>query len=405
MDQPSGWRVAAAATFCLVVCPSALIVSCFGVLVRPLSIFYGWSPGQIGPALSFMAFAIMLTSLLQGRLLDRFGGRRLVMAFIPIFAVALACLAVLPRSLPLFYLTWFLLPFASLGLWPAVYLKTVSGWFDRHLGLATGLANGGIGIGTIVLPPLITWIMVRGGLQVGFVAMGGLALLAWPVAYFSIRENPSTASPPATSGSGISGVKTSGDTWTYARILHDATYRRIAMGFLLIGVAGTGLLGSIVPILMSKGLSMPLAVSGIAGYGMLNLIGRLVTGALLDRFHVTKVVLGLAMTTVAALICLILNGPVWSWLAAAWTLGLFAGGEFDILAYALRRYFGLDGFGRRYGLAFSAFQLGATGGAALLAASVLLTSSYDLALVVLAMAASAGAALLWTLGSYPSRSQ
>ena len=40
-----------------------------------------------------------------------------------------------------------MLPLLAIGLWPMGYLRIVSGWFERKLGLALGIANAGIGIG------------------------------------------------------------------------------------------------------------------------------------------------------------------------------------------------------------------------------------------------------------------
>lgn len=394
-DGAKGWTVAVVAMSCLVVGPSSLLVASFGVLVGPLSVRYGWSRGEIGLAVSFMAAGIMLCSVLQGALIDRFGSRRVVLVSIPCFAAALAGLCLLPRSLPLFYATWFALPFASVGLWPASYLRVVSGWFDRKLGLATGVANAGIAVSVVLIPPAIAAIAARVSLNASYLTMAALALVAFPIALLGLRELPVLRSPS---------VREPPQSLTYARIVRDPSYRLIAGCFLLLGLTGTGLVANLVPILQSKGLSNGQALNGLAAFGVMNLLGRLTTGYMLDRMHVSRVYWLLMISTVASLVVLVLPTPVLAKIAAVGALGLLAGGEFDILAFSLRRYFGLASFGRMYGLAFSLFQLGAGIGAALLALSVQKFNLYDAGLIVLAASALASALLLGRLGPYPSRS-
>lgn len=392
-DGAKGWTVALVAMSCLIVGPSSLLVSSFGVLLEPLSVRYGWSRGEVGLAVTFMAAGIMLCSVLQGALIDRFGSRRVVLTSIPCFSVALAGLCLLPSSLPLFYATWFALPFASVGLWPASYLRVVSGWFDRKLGLATGVANAGIAVSVVLIPPSLAAIAARGGLNASYLTMAALALVAFPIALLGLRELPIQHLPFAPGQQ---------QSLAFSRIVKDTSYRRIAGCFLLLGLTGTGLVANLVPILQSKGLSTGQALNGLAIFGVMNLLGRLFTGYLLDQMHVSRVYWLLMISTIVSLIVLVLPAPALAKIAAVGALGLLAGGEFDILAFSLRRYFGLANFGRMYGLAFSLFQLGAGIGAALLALSVDRLKHYDFGLIVLAVSAFASALLLSRLGPYPS---
>lgn len=392
IDGPRGWRVTIAALLCLATGPSVLLVACFGVLLGPTSAAYGWGRGEIGGAASAMTLAIMISSVLQGVLVDRYGVRRVVLTSIPLFGVAALAMHWLPRSLPLLYLAWFVLPLAAAGLWPGGYLKAVSGWFDRRLGMATGVTNAGIGIGTIAGPPLVAWAAASFGVGGAWTTIGVLALLAWPVALVGIRERPTALARMG-----------HGEAWTVAEIFASRRYRIVLAAFLLLGVTGTGLVASIVPILTSKGLPPATAVAAFAAFGIMGLTGRIASGWLLDRLHVTRVLYILGVTTFAGLAILIAADATWMLVGGAALLGLMSGGEFDVLAYSLRRYFGLSSFGRMYGMAFSAFQLGATGGAALLATSVARTGSYAMALAVFAVAVLASMALFSRIGAYPDQ--
>lgn len=392
IDGPPAWRVVGAALSGLMVGPSVLLIACFGVFVGPLSLAFGWSRGQIGAGIGALALAIMIAAPIHGVLLDRYGARRLVLTCVPVFALGLFGLALLPARLEFFYAAWFLLPFVSIGLWPVTYLKTVSGWFDARLGLGIGVANTGVGLGTIVLPPLLTAIIAQFGVRGGYVGAGVLALLALPLAIPLLREHvgPRLAAEPA--------------TWSYNAMLRDPRYRRIAIAFLLIGTTGTPLLASLVPIMTAKGLTTGQALAGMAAYGVTVLVGRLCTGMLLDRFHAVAVLYLLGSTAVAGLVVCAVPTTVFATLGAAVLLGLLSGGEFDVLAYVLRRFYGLASFGKMYGGAFAMFQLGGAFGAGILAASIVWTGSYGSGLLVLAAAIGASMVTFATIGPYSARS-
>ncbi len=395
VDSAQGWRVTLAAMACLVVGPSTLLVSSFGVLAGPLGREFGWARDQVGLAVSLMAVAIMIAAPLQGILIDRHGVRRVVLLCIPIFAAGVASLAMLPDNLGIFYLAWSALPLLAIGLWPVSYLKTVSSWFDRHLGLATGVANAGIGIGMILLPLIVAWAIESFGVRGGFLAMGGLALLAWLPAWALVRER---IGPREMKRAAVA-------TWTYRQIFTNPTYLKIAAAFFLFGVTGTSLVANLVPVMMSKGLQPRVAIAAMTVFGVSALAGRLITGWLLDRYHAARVTLVLGGTTVAALLILSGHPSLTAALVCAGLIGLLSGGEFDVLAFVIRRYFGLQSFGKMYGAAFSAFQLGAAAGAAALATSVGRTDAYNLGLFVLAGCLAIGIAVFLTLPAYPQRGE
>lgn len=391
-DNPSSWTIAVAAMICLIVGPSTLLVSCFGVFSNALVANFSWGRGQVGAGISIMVVAITLASLLQGVLIDRFGARRVILVSIPAFASLLAALAVLPAQLTAFYTAWFFLPFAAVGLWPASYLKIVSSRFDRRLGLATGVANAGIGLGTIVVPPFIAMLVATLGLKAAFIGVAILALCALPIVLLAMREQSRTVVDVDTGLAAAVPIRS---------MFHDAHYRRIAIGYFLFGIAGTGLLANLVGILTSKAVPAPVAVGALSGFGILALVGRLGTGFILDRLHASRVSVLLAGSTVLSLLVLILN-PSMPWLVISTVfLGLLSGGEFDVLAFSLRRYFGLDRFGRLYGTAFALFQMGAAVGATVLAISVGWTGRYDVGLGFLAVALVGSMISLGGLGRYP----
>ena len=68
--------------------------------------------------------------------------------------------------------------------------RAVAIWFrPRERTLATGMVNVGSGIGALVAPPLVVWLILRSGWQSAFVVTGGVGL-AWVVVWLLVYRNP-----------------------------------------------------------------------------------------------------------------------------------------------------------------------------------------------------------------------
>ena len=97
-------------------------------------------------------------------------------------------MAFLPDSLPVFYLAWVLIPLCGLGLWPVSYLRLTAGLFEARLGLVLGVANSGIGIGTVIVPIITAVLIGNLGWRAAYLGLGVIALIAFPVAYLLLTE-------------------------------------------------------------------------------------------------------------------------------------------------------------------------------------------------------------------------
>ena len=169
-----GWTAVAAGTIGLVFGPSTLRLFLFGSFVAPLEQPFGWSRTAILFAVTIVSLMIMVVSPLQGFLIDRYGARPIVLASTVAFAAGLAAMSLIQGDIGFIYFMYALLPVLAIGLWPVSYLRVVSTWFDRRLGLAIGIVNGGIGLGAALLPLLVSYLVAEGGLPSAYL---GLAVI------------------------------------------------------------------------------------------------------------------------------------------------------------------------------------------------------------------------------------
>lgn len=383
-----GWRAALAASFGLAVGPSCLTILAFGAFITPLEREFGWSVSSIAVGASIISLMIMVLSPLQGLLVDRFGGRRVVLWSIPVFAPSLCAMYYLPNNITVFYLAWVVIPICGLGVWPISYLRTTSGWFDKNLGLALGVTNAGVGVGSMLVPLISALLIATYGWREAYLGLGLIAFTAWPVAFLFLRDPVPAAA----------GVPMGGDTLKQAAATRP--FWIALAGFFFLGLFTTGIIVHQVRILIDSGVSPSVATSIPAMFGAALIAGRLVTGWLLDRSSASRIMMVLMIGGAVAAV-LFARGPnVPEAILCALLVGAITGAEFDVLSYIIPRYFGRRSFGKIYGTIFAVFQLSSAIGVAAIGASRASFGSYAPAMLSLTLVCLVAALLFTRLGPY-----
>lgn len=390
-----GIAATGAASIGLVFGPSTMLVFSFGVFIAPLSAAFGWTRPSVAFGSTIIALTIMLVAPLQGWLVDRFGGRRVVLTSIPLFAAGLFLMSRMGGDIRVFYLLCGLLPVLGLGLWPTSYLRVVSGWFERRLGMAIGIANGGIGIGAALVPVLATAVMGRGGWQDAYLGLALVALLVtWPLNWLFLRESTGPALGRATAGAA--------PDMAFRDILRTRSYRLLLIGFFLSGIISVGLIVNQVPLLIDGGISPERAAAAQATFGIALLVTRFLTGVALDRVPAPLLMGTVCVGGLAA--CLMYASGVndVSLVLGPLLIAGVIGAEFDMLSYVTKKYYGIASFGRAYGVVYAVFQLGAALGATALPLSRQHLGSYAPGLLAYAaiLAAAAGCFLMLRPASF-----
>jgi predicted MFS family arabinose efflux permease len=129
--------------------------------------------------------------------------------------------------------------------------------------------------------------------------------------------------------------------------------------FFFSAIAINGTITHIVATMTDRGYTPAVATSVLSTAGAALIVGRLISGYCLDRFH------GPYVATVFYLmagsgIALIASGAGGLPMAFAGTVlcGMGLGAEGDLLGYFVSRYFGLKSFGTIYGFMIGIFSLG-----------------------------------------------
>jgi MFS family permease len=392
----SGILTTLGSTVGLALGPSVIAVLTISPYIVPIQEEFGWSRVEVSFAFTIVAYMIVLISPLQGVLADRFGPRRVVLASIPLFAASLAALYFTPKNLLVYYALWALVPIAAIGLWPLGYLQAVSKWFDRKLGLALGVANAGIGLGSTLVPMIVGPVIAQYSWRHALLVLAALILfVSWPVVYFCLRE-PTAAQVVER----LRGAKRAfGLSVQEAR--QERTFWVLNIAFFMLGLTATSLVSQQVPLLQEAGWTRPQAVQLQTLFGFGLLFARVAVGFVIDHIFAPRVMM--AVSIGGALACVLYATYPNAAYVSALLLGFLLGAEFDVLAFLIKRYYGNLAYGRIYGVIFGVFYLGSGFGITGLAWCRQTFGNYNTGLFISAGVLVSSALLMTLLPAYRFR--
>ena len=163
----------------------------FGIFLKPLmAAFPSWSRTTVSLAFTLYFVTMGLASPIVGRITDRYGAKRVIIAGGFITGVGF-CLLSMTTSLWYFYLIYAVISIglAAHGIIPATAL--VGNWFTKRRGRATGIAIAGIGVGAIAFAPTAGFLINSLGWSLSYIVIGVAAwLLIVPAAALVLRERP-----------------------------------------------------------------------------------------------------------------------------------------------------------------------------------------------------------------------
>jgi len=350
----AGWSVLGAAFIGVMVSFAPIIPYTFSLFLDPLHAAFGWKRESMGGAFALAAITVALVSPLIGLLLDRFPPRRIILPGILVFAIALATLSRLTPHIVQFYLTFFVIGLVANATAQFAYTRTILTWFTSRRGIALALLLTGSGVGSILIPPLTEWMIQHHGWRSGFLLLGFIALLGFPLTAMLVRNRPEAAvvRPEHRAETGM----------TVAAALRAGAFWILAFITILSAFSENGLVTNLASILTQHGLLASTAALALSIRGGAGIIGRLGIGFAIDRVSPERIQSFVLALAAAGTLILAFAGSGWAALLGAAVLGVGLGSEADVGPYLLARYFGRRHFSVLYGLTWTAYAIGGATG-------------------------------------------
>lgn len=396
-----GWVVVASSAIGLLFGAFPIAVSSFAVFFRSYSREFHAGRGAVSLALTIYSFVGAVLAGWIGRLTDRFGGRKVILAGLAMLGLVLLSAQTIGSKLWCLYVFYAILGAVSGTTVAVPYGAVISRWFNQRRGLALGLALTGMGAGAIVMPPLVQFLIATCGWRSAFAISGGAVLIIpMPVIALFLKETPQGMGlwPDGAVAAQARPRAVEGLNWDEIR--NSRTFWLMVAAFVLASAGISACAIHVAELLTDRGASPAAAALAVSIVGLALLTGRVGTGFLLDRYFGPHVALVLFSSAAMGIALLWIAGAGVFARVGAFLVGVAFGAEVDIIAYLMSRYFGLRSFGTAFGFAFGAFVLASGLGPLIMGFVFDRTGSYDVPLAGFCIAMITAAGLMAGLGPY-----
>ena len=324
-----------------------------------------------------------------GALLDRVSARRIIIPCFLVFGSAFTSLGFLTPHLWHLYAVFIVLGIVGNGTAHLAYSRAISTWFNQRRGSAFAFLMSGGAVGAMLLPVIAQWLIGAVAWRGAYAILGAAVLvIAVPLATNVRERSHARVFERRTDGTSISGGLRAWPFWIIVVVLFIAS------------LSQNGAISHLAALLTDRGISSGSAALAVSTLGGATLVGRLITGWLLDRYFAPRV--SFCLLALAASGTYLLAGAhsiLVGWAAAA-LIGLGMGGEADVTPYLISRYFGLRSFSTLYGLTWTAYALAGAVAPVIMGRVFDATGSYQGLLVRLSIVTLGAAALMLLLPRY-----
>lgn len=355
----------------------------FGIFLEPVLIEFDWTRAATSGAFSLCLVVTGFFAIFAGKLNDRYGPR-IVMTGCSLFLGAgyflMSQISVL-WQLYLFY--GVIVGIGSSGSFVPL-ASTVSRWFVKRRGLMTGIIAAGISFGTMIMPPIASWLISSNGWRISYMIIAIVDLvLVLSISQF-LRRDPGqmglspyggtrvTESSAAMGGFSFVEALRTGQFWLFCAILFCSWFG-IGVSLTHVVIHATGI-----------GISTTSAANTLAIIGLGSFFSRITMGGIADKIgNKSAIIIGFMLMLIAFMI-LLKAQEVSIFYFYAFIFGFAYGNVSTLESLMVADLFGLSSHGIIFGAVFFSDSIGGAVGAVLGGRIFDITNSYKLAFIACA---------------------
>lgn len=339
----------------------------------PVAESAGWTNSQAAWAFSLSIFMLGVTSAWAGGKMTTFGPRKMAVIGGVLYALGylISGYALMHHSLLLLYLGFGIIGGIGLGLAYVTPVATVSAWFTKNQGLATGMVVMGFGFGALVMSKLLApfFLSITGNnLSNTFYYIGLVMLVVIPLSALSLRLPVSEGSTTKESASAQPKV-------SFAKDIFGKPFVVVWLVFLVNIIAGmifisfqSPLLQDLLKLQMPSGtdFSNPEVIASLAASGatliaissVFNGLGRFAWGGFSDKFGRMQTFRLLMLLQAVIFVLLIFVGNPILFSVLVCLVLLSYGGGFGVLPSLAKDIYGSKLMASAYGAFLTAWGVG-----------------------------------------------
>jgi OFA family oxalate/formate antiporter-like MFS transporter len=389
-----GYVIVAASTLILMVVYSSYYS--YSIFFNSLAIEFNSTKAAISGAFSLTVIMSGLISAFAGGASDRFGPKAVSLFCGLCLGIGLLLMSLVNAIWQVYVIYGIFIAIGVGGLFPAV-ISTVARWFTDKRGMMIGIVTAGLGVGSIILSPLISYLITAYTWRRAYVITGIIVLAVVLTASQFLKRDPESAvklsSDKKTAAKAIPGV---GRDYTYREAIRTKQFWMLVIIFILSGYGQFSLMVHIVPYATGQGMSPISAASILSVIGGVSIFSRLIIGGIGDKIKVKPLLLAIGATLLLSLICLEFARSLWAFIVVGIIFGLGYGGSSTLQSLVAVEMFGLKTMGTMLGNFILSICIGGSIGPVVTGALFDTSQSYSLSFAICTVAALASLVIiLW----------
>jgi len=384
---------------------TSVVINSVGLAIEPLEREFGWSRTQVTAGTSLATMLAIPFSPFVGASIDRWGVRRIGLPGTVVASLSIAGISLANGSTTQWLALWIVYGLAALSIKATIWTAAVTGAFQAGRSLAISVILCGTAFAAISVPPLMQILTDNFGWREGYIAIAAIwgvpaFLLSWFFLFdghdHKARdvEGESHAAPADLPGLSVPEAARSVTLW------------RIGLATLIMLILSACLVVHKVPMLTEFGVSRANAALLVSLTGVAGVIGKLVTGWMMERWDAGLVGAGTNVLAAIAMLLLLepLRSPV-TIVIAMMAVGYAGGTKLQLCVYLAGIYAGMRNYGKIFGVMASVVAVAGGFGPVVGGAFFDVFGGYNEMILTAIPASLVSALLIARLGEYPEWSK
>jgi MFS family permease len=260
----------------------------FGVFIKPMEAELGWSRTSLSIAAALSILIYGAVAPFAGRAADLWGARVVFTISLGLIVLGALASAYVTQLWHLFVASGVLMALGAGGgtLTPAIPL--IARWFEKHRGLAMGIAGAAMSAGQLVVIPLATWLTLTVGWRQSYIWLGlGLLVLVLPIGATFLRNDPQDKKlKPYGAGPTVSATEAASRERriSITEASQVPAFWLLAASYFICGYTSNGLVGThLIPHAVEHGFTEMQAAQALGVMGATSVLGTIASGWICDR--------------------------------------------------------------------------------------------------------------------------
>ena len=352
----------------------------FSVFFEPLSTEFGWTRAATSGAFSLYMLLHGVLYIFTGKMNDKLGPR-IVMSLCGLLMGLGYMMMSLTGEMWHIYLFYGVIIAVGMSGGYVPLTSTVTRWFtgNSKRGLMVGISVAGVGLGTMIFPPLARWLIDSFGWKTSYVVIGIAVLVIIMSCAQFLKRAPEQV---ITNSDNSSSIDTQQQGFSLRKAVKTRQFWLITFAYFGFGLILQAIMVHIVMHVTGLGISATTAATMFIVLGGSSVCARISLGSLADRIGNRAIVIGSFILLTVAVLWLFIAKEMWAFYIFAAVFGFGYGGMVASQSPIVADLFGMRSHGVILGVIVSTITFGSAVGPVMAGAIYDASSSYTAAFII-----------------------